>query len=95
MKLEGEEVLRLRPLGVCSGTFHSNSPSRKPTFPKNLVADGTRVGHEEVLPPCGHFLQLQLDHWHLQFTRRKGLLMIAAARKGPMVGIADINSKHN
>ena len=34
-------------------------------------------------------------YWHLQFTRRKGLLMIAAARKGPRVDIADINSKHN
>ena len=31
-----------------------------PTFPKALVAGGTRVGHEEVLPPCGHFLKLQL-----------------------------------
>ena len=31
-------------------------------------------------------------YWHLQFTRRKGLLMIAAIRKRPTVGIADINS---
>ena len=34
-------------------------------------------------------------YWHLQFTRSKGLLMIAAVRKGPTVDIADINSKHN
>ena len=34
-------------------------------------------------------------YWHLQFTRRKGLLMIAAIRKRPTAGIADINSKHN
>ena len=34
----------------------TNSHNGKPTFPKTLVADGTRVGHEEVLPPCGHFL---------------------------------------
>ena len=26
------------------------------TFPKALVAGGTRVGHEEVLPSLGHFL---------------------------------------
>ena len=32
---------------------HSHS---KWTFPKALVAGGTRVGHEEVLPPCGNFL---------------------------------------
>ena len=56
MKLHWEGVLRYKPLGVCSGTFHPNSQPRKPTFPKALVAGGARVGHEEVLPPCGHFL---------------------------------------
>ena len=34
-------------------------------------------------------------YWHLQFTRHKGLLMIAAISKRPTVGITDINSKHN
>ena len=34
-------------------------------------------------------------YWHLQFTRRKRLLMIAAIRKRPTVGITDVNSKHN
>ena len=43
-------------LGVCSGTSHPNSQPRKPTFPKALGAGATRVEHEEVLPPCGHFL---------------------------------------
>ena len=35
------------------------------------------------------------NYWHLQFKRRNGLVMIAAVRKRPTVGIADINSKHN
>ena len=47
--------MRYKSLGVFSGTFHSNSLSRKSTFPKALVAGGTRVGYEEVLPLCGHF----------------------------------------
>ena len=36
-------------------TFHINSQPRKLTFPKALVTGGDRDGHEEVLPPCGHF----------------------------------------
>ena len=43
----------------CSCTFHSNSQPRKSTFPKALVAGRTGVGHEELLPLCGHFLSLQ------------------------------------
>ena len=54
--------MRHKLLEVCSSTFHSLSETRKPTFPKAGVAGGTRVGHEEVLPPCGHFLYLQLVH---------------------------------
>ena len=34
MKLQRKEVVRHKPLGVCSDTFHSNSQPRKPTFPK-------------------------------------------------------------
>ena len=34
----GEGIVRLKPLGVCSGTVHSNSPKRKATFFKALVA---------------------------------------------------------
>ena len=56
MKLQGEEAMRHRPLGVCSGTSHSNSLSRKPSFLKALAAYGTSVGHEDLLPPCGDFL---------------------------------------
>ena len=52
----GEEIVRLKSLGVCSGTVHSNSPKRKATFLKALVAYGTSVGHEDLLPPCGDFL---------------------------------------
>ena len=37
-----------------------NSQPMKLTFPKALVAGGTRVGHEEVLPPCGHFCNYNL-----------------------------------
>ena len=49
----GEEIVRPKPLGVCSGTVHSNSEPRKPTFPKALVTCGITFEHEWVLPPCG------------------------------------------
>ena len=56
MRLQGEEVVKHKVLSVCSGTFYTNSQLRKPSFPKALVPGGSRDGHEEVLPPCGHFL---------------------------------------
>ena len=34
----GEEVVGHKPLGVYSGTFHSNSQPRKQTFTKALVS---------------------------------------------------------
>ena len=34
----GEETVRLKPSGVCSGTVHSNSPNGKATFLKALIA---------------------------------------------------------
>ena len=43
MKLQRKEIVRYELLGVCSGIFHFNSQHRKPTFPKALVAGGTRV----------------------------------------------------
>ena len=55
MKLQGEKV-RHKPLGVCTGTLHSNLQRRKLTFPKALGTGGTGDQLEEVLPPCGHFL---------------------------------------
>ena len=79
------------------GTFHSNSQSRKPTFPKALGAGGTRVGRGEVLPPCGHFLELHLPasaDWHLRFKRPVRQVMTAALRKGPASGIAEVSTKH-
>ena len=47
-------------LGYLLSTFHINSQPRKLTFPKAPVTGRAKDGHEEVLPPCGHFLQLQL-----------------------------------
>ena len=44
----GGEIIRYKPLGVCSATLHSNSQPGKPTFPKALVAQGTRGGREKV-----------------------------------------------
>ena len=47
-------------LGYLLSTFHINSQPRKLTFPKAPVTGRAKDGHEEVLPPCGHFPQLQL-----------------------------------
>ena len=44
----GGEIIRYKPSGVCSATLHSNSQPGKPTFPKALVAQGTRGGREKV-----------------------------------------------
>ena len=41
-------------LSASSGTFHSWQ-SRNRTFRKALVPSVTRVGHKDMLPPCGHF----------------------------------------
>ena len=35
-----------KPLGVYSGTFHSNSQPRKQAFTKALVSQETKVEHE-------------------------------------------------
>jgi len=59
MKLYREEVVKHRALGVVLAQAHStvtHSLENQSTFPKALVACGTRVGHEEMLPPCGHSL---------------------------------------
>ena len=55
LKVKGEEVKRHKTLGICSGTFHSHLQHRNGTFMNVLVAPVTRAGHEEILPPCGHF----------------------------------------
>ena len=58
-------------LAVCSGTFHWNLLSHNRTFSKALVAQVTRLGHEEVLPPCGCFMQLQPENafWGTQMSQ--------------------------
>ena len=63
----GGEIIRYKPLGVCSATLHSNSQPRKPTFPKALGAQGTRGVCEQVI-----FLLTtmgQRAYWHLQLPR--------------------------
>ena len=56
MKLPGGRSSETQGLGCLLSTFHTNSQPRKLTFPKALVPGGSRDGHEEVLPPCGHYL---------------------------------------
>ena len=66
-------------LGVCSGTFHSNSQPRKPT-----ASNYCRL----VDIFCSYNLTTCAYHY-LRFTRPWGLLMTAAFRKGPGVSIAE------
>ena len=47
------------------GTFHSYNPGHW-TFRKVPAAPVSRTGHEEMLPPRGHFLELQLQTWPLE-----------------------------
>ena len=51
-----------KPVGVCANTFHTHFPprTRLSLAPFSPVVIGGRVGHEEVLPPCGDVMQLQL-----------------------------------
>ena len=46
MSLQGRslEVVRHKPLSVCSGTFHSNSQPKRPALLKVLVAGGPELG---------------------------------------------------
>ena len=48
--------MRHKSLNVRSGPFHSISHPWKLTFANALVVSGTGGGHQNVLPPCGHFL---------------------------------------
>ena len=59
------------------------------------LPEESELGVGKCCPLVDIFYNYNLNagaYWHLQFTRRKGLLMIAAIRKRPTVGIADINS---
>ena len=69
------------------GAFHSNSQSRKPTFPKNLVADGTRVGMKTYcrLVDISYDYNLTTGaYWHLQFTRPVGKIPWKAWKHTPV-----------
>ena len=51
---------------------------------------------------CCHLVDISLiynfrirAYWHLQSKRPVGQLMTAAIGKGPVTGIAEMNSKHN
>ena len=94
----GGRIVRHKPLGVCSGTFHSKSQPKKSTFPQALTAGGTRV----VMKKCCRLVDISCNnslptraYLYLQFKSPVGWLMTAALRKGPGVAIAEINSKHN
>ena len=89
--------MRHKPLGVCSGTFHSKSQPQKSTFPQALTAGGTRV-----VMKCCRLVDISCNnnlptsaYLYLQFKSPVGWLMTAALRKSPGVAIAEINSKHN
>ena len=93
----GGRIVRHKPLGVCSGTFHSKSQPPKSTFPQALTAGGTRV-----VMKCCRLVDISCNnnlptsaYLYLQFKSPVGWLMTAALRKGPGVAIAEINSKHN
>ena len=62
--------MRYKSLGVFSGTSTLiHCPGSRHSLRLWLQV---RVGYEEVLPPCGHLLELHLPtsaYWHLQFTR--------------------------
>ena len=52
--------MRHKRMGVCPGTCHPYSPLRSTTFTEALLSAVNRVGHEEILLPCGHFPKQQL-----------------------------------
>ena len=68
------------------------------TFSKALVAQVTRMGHEEVLPPCGCVMQPQpenvLSNGHSSVSRPVGLLMTPALKKCPVGGNSTQGQSH-
>ena len=52
--------MRLRASGLVLA-YSTATSTLEATFPKSLVDPLSTVGQEEVLPPCGHFSQLQLE----------------------------------
>ena len=55
-EVAGRRNSETQALGCLLSTFHTNSQPRKLTVPNALVPGGSEDAHEEVLPPCGHFL---------------------------------------
>ena len=54
-----EKVPKQEPWDLSSGTLHWKPPPRNTAFSRALVAQAALAGHRGVLPPCGHFLELQ------------------------------------
>ena len=52
--------MRHKLMGICPGTCHTYLPLRNTTFTKALLSVVNRVGHKEILLPCGHFPKQQL-----------------------------------
>ena len=66
--LYGEKVVRLKPLPLCSGTFHSISQPRKQTCAKTLVAFRHQAGPEKCCCPVDiswNYNLITLAHRHL------------------------------
>ena len=55
VKNDQEEVLKYKPMGVCSGTTHAHLQLGNRTCTQ-LPCPETSVWHVEMLPPCGCFL---------------------------------------
>lgn len=60
VEASGAEVVRHKP-SVFALAYSTPHPSTRIPFSLRLRSSGTRDGNEAALPPCGHFLQLQLD----------------------------------
>ena len=55
-----EKVPKQEPWNLSSGTLRWKPLPRNTTFSRALVAQATLAGHRGVLPPCGHFPELQV-----------------------------------
>ena len=63
-----EKKLTFKVFRVCSGTFHSISLPRKPTFPKALVTPGTKGRPEQcclLVDDFSNYYFISRVHWHL------------------------------
>ena len=60
VEASGAEVVRHKPT-VFALAYSTPHPSTRIPFSLSLRSSETRDGNETALPPCGHFLKLQLD----------------------------------